>query len=251
MQGTRRRPAEGPGGPGVAADPGRVEKAREGAEVQAPGARPRPLGPGPAPLDPARHGRPLPPGGAGLLQPMSAGGPARPMNAPALGRPASRGEPASESAGGAGGGRRGTPAKRPRLRSPGRARKFLFPEPGSAGTLRGTALVSAFCKASSPAAALTKYHGLRAGNNRHLFLEAGNPRSRDRQRWFSCHFRPLGWQVAAPGCPHLVFPLYPAPLLPLGTHISSNRKDTVRPPSRPGFASVASGKVLPVRAVTG
>lgn len=151
MQGTRRRPAEGPGGPGVAADPGRVEKAREGAEVQAPGARPRPLGPGPAPLDPARHGRPLPPGGAGLLQPMSAGGPARPMNAPALGRPASRGEPASESAGGAGGGRRGTPAERPRLPFPGRARKFLFPEPGSAGTLRGTALVSAFCKASSPA----------------------------------------------------------------------------------------------------
>lgn len=72
----------GAGGAGGAAGPGRVEKAREGAEVQAPGARRRPLGPRQAPQDPALRGRPLPPGGAGRPQPLSGGDPARPAAQP-------------------------------------------------------------------------------------------------------------------------------------------------------------------------
>lgn len=128
-------------GAGVAAGPGGRRGRGRGAEVQPPGARRRPLGP-------ARRPRPLLPGGAGLPQRLS----------PVFRRPASSQEPdprdppprASESAGGAGGGGGEEPVpSAPRPSSPGRGRKFLFPEAGSAGTLPGAARFS-FLRAARP-----------------------------------------------------------------------------------------------------
>lgn len=117
--------------------------------MQDPGARRRPLGPGPTLPDPARRGRPLPPGGAGLPQQMSGGGRATPMAQPSDAQRAGGSRLRRARAAPVGGGEEPLPSV-PASDAPAAPASFSSQNPAPLG-LSAARLVSAFSTARSPA----------------------------------------------------------------------------------------------------